>query len=154
MRPNGVYVASLNSTAFSTAIGIIEIQAGANSIIEIWRVWVGPSEGTDPVDEVQEIGLYRSDTVGTGTAMTEQEIQGGGDAVASAVAISTVTRGGTPEELFYDAYHTQNGWLYLPVPEERPRLVSAGEDNFGVWFPVAPDASMTLSAGIVWAEYT
>jgi hypothetical protein len=154
MRPNGVYIASINSDSYSTGIGIIEIQAAASSIIEILRAWVGPAEGAAPVDEVQEVAVYRSDTVGTGTAMTEQAIQGGGDGASGATAISAVTRGGTPEELLYDAYHVQNGWLYLPVPEERFRIVSGGEDNIGIWFPVAPDAAMTISAGIIWAEYS
>lgn len=154
MRPNGVYVASIDSDSYSTGIGIVEIQAAANSIIEIWRAWVGPAEGATPVDEVQEVGIYRSDTAGTGTAMTEQELQGGGDATAAATAVSAVTIGGTAENLIFDAYHTQNGWLYLPIPEERVRGVSGGEDNLGIWFPVAPDAAMTISAGIVWAEYS
>ena len=154
MRPNGVYMASLNSTAFAASIGIIEIQSAAAAQVEIWRAWVGPAEGVAPLDEIQEIGFYRNDAVGTGTAMTEQEIQGGGDVAAGAVALSTVTRGATPSELWYDAFHVQTGYLYLPVPDERFRVVGAGQDNWGMWFPVAPDVSMTFSAGIVWAEYS
>jgi hypothetical protein len=154
MRPNGIYQASFGSDSFSTAIGVIELQVGANTRIEIIKAWVGPAEGTDPVDEVQEIGFYRNDATGTGTAMTEQEIQGGGDATSGVTAISTVTIGATPEDFNFDAYHVQNGWLYLPVPEERVQVQSGGQDNFGIWFPVSPDASMTVSAGIIWAEYS
>jgi hypothetical protein len=153
MRPNGLYVASFGSVAFTTGIGIIELQAAANSQIEIWRAWVGPAEGTVPVDEVQEIGWYRGATGGTGTGLPEQEIQGTGDAVATAVSLRNVTIGASPENMWFDAYHTQVGYLYHPIPEERLKIGSGGMDNIGMWFPVAPDASMTISAGIVWAEY-
>lgn len=155
MRPNGVYVATFDSTAFSTAIGVIEIQAADETIIEIIRAWVGPAEGASPLDEIQTINMYRNDAAGSGTSMTEQEVQGEGDNASTATAISEVTVGATPEDLWFDAYHTQNGWLYLPVPEERIRINGGtGQDNFGIRFPVAPAASMNISAGVLWHEFS
>lgn len=156
MRPNGVYVASFGSIAYSTAGTIIEIQASTGPLmVEVWRAWIGPAEGTDPVDEVQEIALYVNDAATTsGTAMSENELQGSADAAATAVAVRGGTIGATPTNLIFDAFHTQNGWLYLPAPEERPRIHQAAtDDNIGLQFPVAPDQSMTFSGGIVWAEY-
>ena len=155
MRPNQVFVAPLASTSFSTAIGIIEIQAAAQTMVEVLRAWVGPAEGAAPVDEIQEIGFYTNDTFGTGTVVLEQQVQGGGDGAIDGNTFSSVTIGTTPVDVFFDSYHTQNGWLYLPAPEERYRIMggAGGQDTFGMHFPVAPDAAMTVSAGIVFAIY-
>lgn len=153
MQFDGVFTATLQSTAFASAdVGLIELQVPASTMAVILRVWIGAAEGTDPVDEVQEVAFYVNDAAGTGTAMTEQRLSGG-DTAPSTVAVSTVTVGATPTEIMYDGYHVQNGFLYLPVPEERI-LVKGGSsvDNFGMLFPVAPDASMTVSCGIVWGE--
>ncbi len=63
------------------------------------------------------------------------------------------TIGATPTDLYFDGYHVQNGFLYLPVPEERPIIVgNSTQDNFGIRFPVAPDQAMVISYGIIWGE--
>jgi len=151
---NGIYSATSDSDAFSAAGSIIELQVPANVQIEILRAWVGPAEGADPVAEVQEISLYVNDAVATGgTGLTEQELRGSLDATSSVVALAAPTIGATPVDLMFDAFHVQNGWLYLPVPEERVRIAGGTtNDNVGLRFPVAPDASMTFSYGMIWAE--
>ena len=79
-----------------------------------------------------------------------QTITGSGSIVG--VAVKNVTTIGTGSEFYHTAYHTQNGWLYLPVPEERPRLVSGGDDVFAVVFPTAPDAALVTSITLIWGE--
>ena len=131
----------------------MELQVPSNTTAVVLRAWVGAAEAAAPVDEIQEVSLYFTATATTGTAVTEREIRGAADAATAVVAVSeggTVT---TPLDFYFDAYHVQNGWLYLPVPEERPVIQGGtGQDNFGIQFPVAPEVSITISHGIIWGE--
>ena len=152
MNYDRVVAATMESQSVSTVDDpLIELSIPANGVAEIIRVEVGPSEGADPVDEVQEIALWMGTVAGSGgTALTERIVRGEGTSVGAAVRnVSTI---GTGNAFYRVAYHTQNGWLYLPVPEERPLLKAGGDDIFAVYFPVAPDTAMTLSATIVWGE--
>ena len=144
--------ASMESTSLTLVDDpLLELLCPANMIIEVIRVEIGPAEGAAPVDEVQELALWMGTAVGSGGgAITERIVTGSGG--IGGVAVSNVTTIGTGNEFYHTAYHTQNGWLYLPVPEERPRLVSGGDDVFAVVFPTAPDAAIVTSATIVWGE--
>lgn len=152
MNYSRIVAGTLESTALTLADDpLLELTCPANAIIEVIRVEVGPSEGTDPVAEVQELALWMGTAAGSGgSAVTERIVTGDGSIVG--VCVKNVTTLGTGNEFYHTAYHTSNGWLYLPVPEERPRLVGGSDDIFAVVFPVAPDASMTISATIVWGE--
>ena len=154
MQYNAVYSATSDSDAFSAAGTIIELQVPAATVLELIRAWVGPAEGTDPVSEVQEISIYLNDGPATaGTALTEQEIRGSTDAASAVAALAAPTIAATPVDVYFDAFHVQNGWLYLPVPEERILIVGGTtNDNVGLRFPVAPDASTTFSYGMIWGE--
>ena len=154
MYYNGVYTAIVESSVASGAGPLIELQVPSNTQIEIIRAWVGAAEGDNPVDEIQEVYLYGNDAAATGgAAMTELALQGGNDATSAVTALSGPAQGATPTTMHRDGFHTQIGWLYLPYPDERIRIAGAGTiDNIGMGFPIAPDASITISAGITWGE--
>lgn len=154
MQYTGVYSATSDSDAFSAAGSVIELQVPANTVIEILRAWIGAAEGTDPVAEVQEMSIYVNDAAASGgTALTEQELRGSADAASAVAALAAPTIGATPVDLYFDAFHVQNGWLYLPLPEERISVFGGTtNDNIGLRFPVAPDVSMTFSYGMIWGE--
>ena len=154
MQYTGVYAATSDSDAFTTAASVIELQVPAATVIEVLRMWVGANEGTDPLAEVQEISIYVNDAAATGgTALTEQEIRGAGDAASAVASLAAPTIGATPVDVYFDAFHVQNGWLYLPVPEERILIIGGTtNDNVGLRLPVAPDVSTTFSYGVVWGE--
>lgn len=154
IRYNGVYSAVASSIAATGAGPLIELQVPTNVQVDILRIWVGAAEGTDPVAEVQEVYIYGNDAPTTGgSAMTEQIIRGSTDAASGVVAVQGGSQGATPTTLYRDGYHVQNGWLYLPVPDERIRTVGGSSiDNVGLGLPVAPDQSMTISCGIIWGE--
>ncbi len=144
--------ASMESTSLTLVDDpLLELLCPSDAIIEIIRVEVGPAEGASPVDEVQEIALWMGTDVGSGGgALTERIVTGSGSIVG--VAVKNVTTIGTGSEFYHTAYHTQNGWLYLPVPEERPRLIPGGNDVFAVVFPVAPQVAIVTSITMVWGE--
>lgn len=154
MRYNGVYVAARSSQAISATDVLVELQVPAETQIEILRIWVGPAEGADPVVEIQEIDIYGNDAAGTsGAALTEQVIRGSVDAASGVTALGGPTIGATPTVLIPDGFDLRNGFLYLPIPDERIRVVGGSSiDNLGFRFPTAPDASITISYGIIWGE--
>ncbi len=152
MNYDRIVSAGLASTSLAAVDDpILELLCPANMIIDIIRFEIGPTEGTLPVDEIQEIGLWMGTAVGSGGGtVTERIVRGSG--TIGGVAVSNVTTIGTGNLWYPSAYHTQNGWLYEPVPEARPQLVSGGDDVFAVYFPVVPDAAMVISATLVWGE--
>ena len=147
-----VVAATLESTSLTLVDDpLIELLCPANMTIDIIRIEIGAAEGTDPVDEVQELALWMGTAVGSGGgALTERIVRGSG--TIGGVAVSNVTTIGTGNEYYHTAFHLQNGWLFLPVPEERPQLISGGDDVYAFVFPVAPDAATVLSATLVWGE--
>ncbi len=144
--------ASLQSTALTLIDDpLVELLCPANVTIEVIRVEIGPAEEATPIDEIQPVALWKGTAVGSGGgAATERLITGSGTILG--VVATNVTTIGTGNEFYHSAYHTQNGWLYLPVPEERPQLVSGSDDVFAVVFPTAPQVSITTSCTIVWGE--
>ncbi len=154
MRYNGIYAATRSSIALSATDVLVELQVPVDVQIEIIRMWAGAAEGPVPVDEVQEIDIYGNDTSATGgVALTEQLIRGSADAASSVTTLGSPVIGITPTILYPDGFHLQNGWLYLPVPEERIRVAGGSAiDNIGFRFPTAPDASITISYGVIWGE--
>ena len=146
-----------DEVTFTTAKVLIELVVPTAVYIEVLRCWVGPAAGADPLDKVLPIALYTNDVTATGlTALTEQEIQGGGDTASLVVASSDATVGATPVDIYRDAFHLSKGWLYQPVPDERIKIPghSGGDiDFFGIRLPATPEVSSTLAFGITWKEF-
>ena len=153
MNFDRVVSAVMESQAISTVDdALIEVQFPANTAAEILRVEIGATEGTAPVDEVQELAMFTTTAAGTGgTALTEHLLQGEG--TISGVALRNLTAPGAGLlEWYVTGFHLQNGWLYLPIPEERLIIKAGAQDNFGFYFPTVPDAAITMSATIIWGE--
>ena len=131
---------------------VIELQMPANTYAEIIRVEIGVGEGVTPVDEAQPVALYTATAAGTGgSAITEQVLNGEGTVVGVALRNLTAPGAGL-QEVYFTGFHWQNGWLYLPVPEERIAVKAGAQDNFGFYFPTAPQVATTFSATLVWGE--
>lgn len=152
------YVATFSNVTLGTAAGsIMEIQVPDNTIIIPLRAWVGAAIGASPGDEGVDIALYGNDLVATGgTGMTEQPLT-----PAAAIDPSNCTAllepviAATPLDLFDDSYHIQNGWSYLPVPEEREEIIGGNVDpgdNLGIRLVTASIATFVASGGIRWVE--
>jgi hypothetical protein len=58
---------------------------------------------------------------------------------------------GTYTDILYrDNFSVLNGWLWVPTPEER--IIVGPSGILGLKFPIAPGASMTVSAGFLVGE--
>lgn len=157
MNSRRVYSATFeNVTIGTTAQSIMECQLTTGEAAILLRAWISPAIGT-PVDEVIAISVYGNDAAATGgTAMTEQPLTPAAGISTSRVgALLEPTIGATPLLLYSDAFHLQNGWLYLPVPEERPVFFGGNSDpgdNFGLELAVASTATPAVSGGMIWEE--
>jgi len=153
MNYDRVVSATMESQAVSLVDDpVIEVVMPANSVAELIRVEIGAAEGAAPLDEVQEVVIYSATATGTGgTGLTEHLVRGEGT-ISGAASRNHTAPGAGVLEWYFSGFHWQNGWLYLPVPEERPLLKSGGDDVFAVLFPTAPDAAMVVSTTIVWGE--
>jgi hypothetical protein len=129
----------------STAVTLIEITNGATEVVEILRAWVTQENVT--ATGQAGIALVRKSGTLTGTTLTPVALSSGTPTVT---AKHTVTAEGTNGDfLIREGFNIVNGWLYLPIPEERITVPPSG--RLGLTFMTAP-ASASYSYGLVWQE--
>jgi len=151
------YTRVVSATQESTAVSlvddpVIEVVMPANSCAELIRIEIGVGEGAAPIDEAQPVAVYSATAAGTGgSGLTEHLLSGSGTILGAATQNLTAPGAGILE-WYHTGFHWLNGWLYLPVPEERFSSIAGGQDVFGFLFPTAPQAATTFSATIVWGE--
>ena len=147
-----VYSVRMDRVSVSTAITILQIKAGANPLW-LLRAWCAQSSLTTIAE--QTIQINRKSGAATVTAFTPLKV--GSDADAAALAVGGTAATGTnasaegtdTDVLYPDSFNILDGWLWLPVEEERIFVPPAG--IIGLKFPVAPSA-MTVSAGLIFGE--
>lgn len=148
-----IYVVNHSAISVSTAITIIQIKAGATRPLRIIRAWCTQSNLTTSAQ--QRIQLLRKTAAATVTSFTPL-LYNPGDSAANAAGGTTSTgitasgEGTDGDILVGDVFNLLTGWLYLPVPEERPLVLPAG--FIALKFPAAPAAATTFTAGIVFEE--
>jgi hypothetical protein len=150
--PSGVYNLIRTSTTTSTAITIQQVTAPAGSLAEFTRAWVNQSTVT--TSSQTRIQLLRKSTAATVTSQTPgllgvnmQASKCVGGIGASGI---TATVEGTDSTVYIEeGFNIVNGWLYLPVPEERVGIINT---TVGLKFPTAP-TSAGYASGQEWLEY-
>lgn len=147
LAPLGVYTVIEPGTAYTTSRTVLQINATSARVLVLLRAWV--SQLDSEVATAEEIQLLRTTTAGTGTAVTPAPLQ------AAPAAVTTASRNHSAEgtagtELFREGWEVRNGWLYHPVPEER--IVVPPSGRLALRLPSAPEASLTLIAGMTFAE--
>lgn len=135
----------------STAITIIQIKAGATNPLELIRVSVNQSDSTTSAQT--GIRILRKTATATVTSFTPLIVQAAAAAAAaggtSATGITATAEGTDGDILIDEGFNALNGFLYLPVPEERILVPAAG--FIALKFPVAP-ASALWKAQIIFGE--
>lgn len=147
------YVIKHDDISVSTAISIIQLKSGASSISRILRAWV--TQKTLTTNAYQRVQIVRKSGAATVTAFTPLLVDPGDGAAKAAGSTSgtgiTASAEGTDTDiLINEAFSILNGWLYLPVPEERIIVPPAG--IIALKFPSAPGSAMNVSAGILFEE--
>lgn len=144
----GVYSIKDTLAAIAAADTLLELTAATDTGVDLIRAWVSPRGAV--LDQIQEINIFVNDAAGTGTSQTPEPLKPGYAAFGGTARDVITVEGTTPTDKIEDGFHFQNGWLYLPVPEERIRI--AGGDIMGIRFPVAPDAAMNIACGMIFGE--
>lgn len=146
--PSGDVYAVLNkAVTVSTAITVIQIKAGANNGIEILRASATQRGSTTSVQE--DIAFVRKSSAATVTAAVDATdntatiVRRDPNQSAASATLGTTATGitasgeGTDANcLLREGFNVLNGWMYLPVPEERIYIPPAG--ILGLKFLSAP----------------
>lgn len=147
----GIYIVN-HSAVVATAISIIQIKAGATTPLIILRAAVTQRSSTTSAQTA--IQFVRKSAAGTVTSFTPLKLRPS-DAAADAVGgtaatgITASAEGTDTDILVREGFNLLNGWLYVPVPEERILVPPAG--IIALKFPAAP-ASATYDAYIIFQE--
>lgn len=160
MPKNDVYTVLNKAVTISTAVTIIQIKAGANNGIEILRASLTQRGSTTSAQE--EVAFVRKSTGATVTAAVDatdntativkkDTNQGAASATLSTTGtgITGSGEGTDANTILREGFNVLNGWMYLPVPEERIFIPAAG--ILALKFLNAP-ASQTWFAEVVFIE--
>lgn len=150
--PSGVYNLVRAAVATSTAITIQQVTAPAGTMAEFTRAWC--EQSTITTSAQTRIQLLRKSTAATvtsqtpgllGVSMQASKCVGG----TGATGISASVEGTDSTVFVEEGWNVVNGWLYLPVPEERVYIINT---TVGLKFPTAP-TSASYQSGQEWLEY-
>jgi hypothetical protein len=143
MRAYDVALSGGSMTA--AAQTLIELSAGSQKLAIILRGWLSQQSNTTSAQ--QGIQIARQSTNGTNVTspvLTPADIS---DTAATITARGLCTTQGTLGAVLYpDSFNWQNGWLYLPVPEERITVSGATTTSTGLRTTTTP-AAMTINTG-------
>jgi hypothetical protein len=143
MAYKGIYVARHDATSVSGAITLVQINAPATAAIEVLRAWCTFASTTSTAIGVR---LARRSTAGTGSSFTAIVLNGAA-AFSGTCTYNHTAEGTLGDSIIREQVNYLNGFLYLPVPEERIIVPPSGRISLG--FPSAPGAAVTVTAGIV-----
>lgn len=156
--PSGLYNLIRSTVVTSTAITIqlVWVPAGTTAI-EQTRAWVNQSTVTTSAQTRIQL-LRKTGTAPTvvsqspaviGSASTQASKCVGGTAATGITASAEGTDGTVYIE---EGFNIVNGWLYLPVPEERFMVGGSTANGVGLKFPTAPTSASYVS-GQQFLEY-
>ena len=143
-----VYVTQTARFAVSSSITLLQIVASASAGLEIVRAWASQDSSTSSVQN--HIAILRKTGSATVTACVVTPLSPA-DAAALATAGGSATGEGTDGlTLIQDSFNILNGWLYLPVPEER--IYVPPGSTIALKFMATPATSASFVAGFVFRE--
>jgi hypothetical protein len=137
----------------STAITLLQYKAGSTNTAKLIRAWVTQSNQTSSTQ--QTIAILRKSAAATVTSFTPLLLDPGDSAAAGVGGTSatgyTATAEGTNGNILVQAdFNVLNGWLWVPVPEDRIIIPPSG--IIGLTLINAPGSAMTIDAGLIIGE--
>jgi hypothetical protein len=99
---------------------------------------------------MQQVSVVRKSAGGTGTSFTPVPLASGSPAAGTACIVDLTGEGTDSATIIRDAFNLLNGWLWLPVPEEKLYVPPSG--ILGLKLPVAPASATSFVAGIIFEE--
>ena len=125
--------------AASTAVTYIQVKVPATTAIDVTRAFAAQRSST--TSAMQQFSLLLKTAAATVTSQNPQILEGSGPASlcvggTAATGVNASVEGTDGATLYDDAPNVLNGWLYLPVPEER--ITIAPSAIVGLKAPQAP----------------
>ncbi len=142
MNYSGLYIARMDAVSVSAARTLVQINNAATTTLEIIRMVITASTTTSAALDVL---VKRVTTAGTGTSFTAIELRPIDSAFGGTCTTNHTAEGTAGDTILREYFNALNGWLYLPVPEER--IVIPPSERFALAFGAAP-AATTFSAAI------
>ena len=138
------YALTVDGGTLTAAITtLIEFTAPATKSVLVTRAWISQRSNTTSAQQAVQILRRSTASTNVGTALTNPLDAGDTAFGGTARALATVL-GTAGAVLVPDSFNWQNGWLWLPVPEER--IIVPGGGFLSLHLPVAP-AALTISCG-------
>lgn len=134
------YSVTLTAGTLTAAITtVIEVSAAAAKCIIITRAAMSQQGNTTSAQ--QAVQLLRQSTNGTNVTSPVATPGDASDTAFGGTVRGLCTTLGTAGAILYpDSFNWQNGWLYLPVPEERYTIGGSTTTSTALKLPVAPPA--------------
>lgn len=155
MPAGDVYTLRQSSTV-STAITVLQLKAGANNGFVIIRASLTQYGSTTSAQEtisiVRKSGAATVTTAVAGTTLLSRDPNQATASLSlgtSATGVTATGEGTDGDVILQEGFNVLNGWLYIPVPEERIYVPPAG--IIGLKFLTAP-ASQTWKQEVVIME--
>lgn len=153
---SGVYNLVRSSVTTSTAITIQVVWVPTTTAVETTRAWVNQSTITTSAQTRIQL-LRKTGTAPTVTSQTPAPLSPGMQASkcvggSSATGITATAEGTDGTVYVEEGFNIVNGWLYLPVPEERVMTGGSTANGIALKFPTAPTSAGYVS-GQEWLEY-
>jgi hypothetical protein len=150
-----LYTISFADVAVSATQDLINITATANMAFKLWRIELG--QKTLTTWEAKGILVKRfpaSVTAGSGGSAGNVRKMNNGDAAATVTArindTTAMTTSGTAETILARDWEFLNGFIWVPLPDERP--VIAPSQGLNINLVTAPSTLMTASGFAVIEE--
>ena len=149
---SGVYNLIRTSTTTSTAITVNQVGGVAGVALEVYRVWANQSTITSTAQtRFQTLLKSAAATVTPQSPALLSPAMQASKAVSGASASGVLASAEGTDSTVWDeeGFNIVNGWLYLPVPEERIMTVNR---ILALKFPTAPTSASYIT-GLGWLEY-
>ena len=160
-----VYSISFSNSTLTAAMPVFFINPkanGAGSGVRILSIRLSQSGSTTSAQErlqlYTQVSTFPTMVSATPASMQSDDpasgITGGTAGAAGTAGVTgTAAGGGTKTPILADAFNVLNGWLYVPVPEERPEMNTlATVTGMGLWFPAGPATLTGWSGTLVYEE--
>lgn len=162
---NRVYTVRFTNTSLTAAMPFVFVNpkaTGAGSALEIISCRLSQSANATSAQERVEIftqasafpTMVSATPVPTKFGDPASGITGGTTGAAGLIGVAgTAVGAGTKTIVLSDAFNVLNGWLYIPLPEERPVIgIAATAQGLGIWFPAGPTTLTGWSMTFTYAE--
>jgi hypothetical protein len=141
----GSYTILAQAQTISTAITILELTADATGGFTLLRAWVQQSGSTTSATARIEILRKTGSITGTATPPAAAPLNPNAAAWGGTVKWKATAEGTDGVVLYEEGFNVLNGWMYVPVPEER--ILAAPSGILALKFPAAP-ASQSWTFGM------